>query len=177
MKKIINNITDFVTGKEIPNVGSEENRQLFEKFLVEKKGFSNNDIEIDVPILLDIDGESYDSSVDIIVCINDIKLIAVKCAAGSIGSREREILSAARIFCDYQIPFSVVTDGKTAIIMDTISGKKIGDSIEAVHSKPVLIEILNDLKLVPLSKERINKEKIIFRSYDSMNVNRIKNLL
>ena len=31
-------ITDFVTGKKIPNVGAEENRQMVEQFLVNKKG-------------------------------------------------------------------------------------------------------------------------------------------
>ena len=40
-------ITDFVTGKEIPNVGAEENRQMVARFLVKEKGFSKEDIEID----------------------------------------------------------------------------------------------------------------------------------
>ena len=43
-------ITDFVTGKEIPNVGAEENRQMVERFLVAEKGFSKADIEVDVDI-------------------------------------------------------------------------------------------------------------------------------
>ena len=36
--------TDYVTGKEIPNIGAEQNRQAVERFLVEKKGFSKQDI-------------------------------------------------------------------------------------------------------------------------------------
>ena len=43
-------ITDFITGKEIPNVGAEENRQAVEHFLVEEKGYLKAEIEIDVEI-------------------------------------------------------------------------------------------------------------------------------
>ena len=32
-------IADFITGKQIPLIGSEENRQAVCRFLVEKKGF------------------------------------------------------------------------------------------------------------------------------------------
>ena len=30
-------ITDFVTGKDVPNIGAEENRQVVERFLIEQK--------------------------------------------------------------------------------------------------------------------------------------------
>ncbi len=32
-------ITDFISGKEIPNVGAEENRQMVAQFLVNEKDF------------------------------------------------------------------------------------------------------------------------------------------
>ena len=41
-------LTDYVTGKEVPNIGAEENRQTVERYLVEKKGFSKQDIGVDV---------------------------------------------------------------------------------------------------------------------------------
>ena len=43
-------IRDFVTGREVPNVGAEENRQAVEKFLVEQKGYQKEDIKVDVDI-------------------------------------------------------------------------------------------------------------------------------
>ena len=36
-------ITDFVTGKDLPNVGAEVNRQAIERFLVEQKGYLYRD--------------------------------------------------------------------------------------------------------------------------------------
>ena len=31
-------ITDFITGREIPNIGAEENRQAVARYLVDEKG-------------------------------------------------------------------------------------------------------------------------------------------
>ena len=86
-------ITDFVTGKEIPNVGAEENRQMVERFLVNEKGFSKEDIEVDVDIEMTVAGELYRSQIDLVVSVDGgvTRFMAVKCAAASLGSREREI--------------------------------------------------------------------------------------
>ena len=32
-------LIDFITGRETPNIGAEENRQVVERFLVEQKGY------------------------------------------------------------------------------------------------------------------------------------------
>jgi hypothetical protein len=90
-------IRDFITGKTIPEIGAEANRQQVERLLVEIKGFSKEDIEVDVPIHIDINGEPYQSVVDLVVSVNQIRVMAIKCAAASLGSREREILSASRL--------------------------------------------------------------------------------
>jgi len=166
-------ITDFVTGKEIPNVGAEENRQMVERFLVNEKGFSKEDIEVDVDIEMTVAGELYRSQIDLVVSVDGgvTRFMAVKCAAASLGSREREILAASRLLYENQLPFSVVSDGKTAIVLDTISGRKLGEGLPAILSKAEAREILKAFKLAPFPKNKREREKLIFRSYDSMNVN------
>ncbi len=162
---------DVVTGKETPLIGAEENRQTVERFLIEQKGFAKQDIEVDAPLELLIAGEVYRSKIDLIVRVNGRRLMAIKCAAGSLGSREREILAAARLTDTYQIPFSMVSDGKTAIVLDTVSGQTIGEGLDAVFSKQDASEKLKTLEFLPFPEKRLDREKIIFRSYDSMNVN------
>jgi hypothetical protein len=173
-------ITDFVTGKSIPNVGAEENRQMVERFLVEEKGYSKEDVAVDVDIEITVAGESYRSQIDLVVSVDDeygtTRLMAIKCAAASLGSREREILAAARLLAENQIPFSVVSDGRTAIVLDTVSGKKLGEGLNAIFSKAKAREILKDIKPLPFPKEKREREKLIFRSFDSMNVNVGRNL-
>jgi hypothetical protein len=172
-------ITDFITGKEIPNVGAEENRQAVAQYLVEEKGYLKAEIEIDAEIKMTVAMDTYSSQIDLIVSLIDraTRLMAIKCAAGSLGSREREILAAARLFDDnYQIPLSVVSDGRTAIVLDTVSGKKVGEGMHAIPSKKQAREKLKSYELQPFPEERREREKLIFRTYDSMNVNVQRNL-
>ena len=171
-------ITDFVTGKEIPNVGAEENRQMVERFLVTEKGFSKDDVEVDVDIELTVAGELYRSQIDLVVSADGgtTRFMAIKCAAASLGSREREILAASRLLCEYQLPLSVVSDGKTAIVLDTATGKKLGEGLNAIASKDEIRERLKTLQLRPFPKEKLEREKLIFRSFDSMNVNVQRNI-
>ena len=172
-------ITDFITGKEIPNIGAEGNRQAVEHFLVEEKGYLKEDLEIDVDLEIIVAGEAYRSQIDLVVSVDRgaTVFMAFKCAAGSLGSREREILAAARLFDEnYQIPFSVVSDGKTAIVLDTVSGKKLAEGMDAIPSREEACEALKSFELQPFPEERRAREKLIFRTYDSMNVNVQRNL-
>ncbi len=171
-------ITDFVSGKMIPNVGAEENRQMVEKFLVNQKGYSKTDIAIDVDIEIFVAGETYRSQIDLVVSIDggSTPFMAIKCAATSLGSREREILAASRLLREYPLPFAVVSDGKTAIVLDTISGRKLGEGLNAIPSKAEAREKLKTMVRVPYPQEKQEREKLIFRSYDSMNVNVSRNI-
>jgi hypothetical protein len=171
VQKTYQRITDYVTGEKIPDVGAEANRQLVERYLVEKKGYTKDDIEVDAPLEINIRDDFYGSWVDLVVSVNNQRYMAIKCASGSLGSREREIISAARLLDEHQIPFSVVSDGKTALVLDTLSGKKIGEGLDAIPSKKALEEKAKEIKLEPLAEKRLEREKLIFRSYDSMNVN------
>ncbi len=164
-------ITDFVTGEKIPDVGAEANRQTIERLLLTEKGYTKKDIEVDAPLEVTIGNEPYRSSVDLVISVDGTRYMVIKCAPGSLGSREREIVSAARLLDEYQIPVSVVSDGKTAVVLDSVSGKKIGEGLDAIPSKKALQETANSLELQPLPEKRLDREKLIFRSYDSMNVN------
>ena len=171
-------IVDFVTGKEIPEVGAEANRQAVARYLVKDKGFAKADIEVDLEIAFDVAGEPYRGQVDLVVSIGKdrIRYMAIKCAPGSLGSCEREILAAARLLAQYQIPLSVVSDGNTAIVLDTLTGEKIGEGLEAIPSKRKSLEKLNAFTLQPYPQERVARERLIFRTYNCEYVNIARNL-
>ncbi|MGE0083661.1 MAG: type I restriction enzyme HsdR N-terminal domain-containing protein [Desulfococcaceae bacterium] len=165
-------VTDFITGKEVPDTGSEANRQAVERLLVEEKGFGKTEINVDTPMEIRIAGEIYRSTADLVIRVNGRRFMLIKCAAGSLGSREREAVSAARLLDTYQIPFAAVSDGRTAVVLDTVSGKRIGEGLDAIPKKEEAVRQFQGLPLFPLPDDRREKEKLIFRSYDSMNVNR-----
>ena len=164
-------LTDFVTGNEVPNIGAEENRQRVERFLIETKGYTKDDIEVDAVLKFTIGDEEVQSNVDLVVRIQGKRLMVLRCAPGSLVSRQRETLAAARLLDAYQIPFSVVTDGKDAQLLNTTTGEVLDQGMGAIPSKEEVIRRMKEMKLQPLPPDRLEREKIIFRSYDEMNVN------
>lgn len=173
---------DYITGKDINNVGSEASRQIFEKFLVEKKGFARKEILVDKPLIVQFKGEDYISAIDLIIFCNDRPFMAVTCVAGSIGSYEREILAGARLVYEFIIPFAVSTDGRNAVIMDTVSGKALSNrtlsgksatqDINALPSRKEAENLMASIKNRVYDPNKIEGEMIIYRSFNLEKVNR-----
>jgi len=164
-------ITDYITGKPVRNTGSQAGRQTFEKFLVHEKGYAKEDIEVDKELIVQFKGEDYISAIDLIISCKGKALMAITCVAGSIGSYEREILAGARLVLDYQIPFAVSTDARDAVIMDTLSGKKVGQGLDAIPSKNEALKIIDKVTYTPFDQNRKEREMIIYRSFNLEKVN------
>ncbi len=119
-----------------------------------------------------IGGKAYSATVDLVVSVAGRRTMVIKCAPGSLGSREREAVSAARLLEKaYQIPLTVVSDGETATVIDTITGKKIDQGLAALPSREVAEKRSAETVFQVLAEGRCEREKLIFRTYDSMNVN------
>jgi hypothetical protein len=165
-------VIDFITGEPKANTGCEANRQLTELVLVEQKGYSQKDIEVDVDIVLDMKDGRYRSKLDLVITVNACRYMVIKCAPGSLNSREREVIAAARLLDSYQIPLAVATDGKTAIVWNSVTAQCLGKGMDAIPSKSQAIESFDPTSLVPLDEKRRSRQQLIFKSYDSMNINK-----
>ncbi|MEW6410745.1 MAG: type I restriction enzyme HsdR N-terminal domain-containing protein [Nitrospirota bacterium] len=161
-------ICDFITGQELTDTDDERIRQGIERFLVEEKGYSKEDVEVDKEFEISIDGEVNRSKVDIIVCVEEKRFMIIRCARGSLVSREREVISCARTFDVYQIPFAIVTNGEDAEVLDTVTGEVISCGLGAIPSKREALEAIKRIEFKRLPKERIEKEKRIFLAFDAI---------
>lgn len=164
-------LTDYLTGQEIADIGAEANRQAVLKYLVEEKGYAREDIETDVPIAFEVKGEPCRSRADVVVSAGGRRLMAFKCAAGSLGSREREAVSAARLVDACRLPLAAVSDGQTAVVLDTRTGKTVSKGLDSIPSKTELASRFEAAILEPLPANKLERERLVFRTYDSMNVN------
>lgn len=170
-------LTDFVTGREVPNIGAEEHRQAVEKFLCEKKGYPPESIGVDVELTLEVRGEPYCSRLDLVIAPGASPFMVIKCAAASLESREKEVIAAARLLSPGPAPYAVVSDGKTAVIYDAIERKKVGEGLSQIPSRDAAEKFMAAYEPAPIAEEHLDREKIIFRSYDSMNQNVQRSLL
>jgi hypothetical protein len=169
-------LKDYLTGAIIPDVGAESHRQAVLRFLVEKKGYSRDALWVDAPIHTLIAGRPYTAKIDLIVKAGTPlrPVMAFKCCAGSLGSREREILAAARIFGQTPIRLAVVSDGRDAILLDTVTGKPHAHGLAALPSPQEATRLLGEQPPRPYPEDRMEREKLIFRTYDQDNVNIIR---
>lgn len=166
-------IKDCLTGGMLPNIGAEENRQNILKFLLDKKGYSKESLIPRYPVEFQVAGETYSSQIDLVIKAASRLMVAIRCVAGSVASAEREIIAAARIACEGQIPIAVSTDGTDALVFNAIDGKSMGKGLDSIPSMQELVSIAENIHPQPLDGTKLEKMRFIFRTYDMENVNRI----
>ena len=167
-------ITDFVTGKKVPDTLVERVRQKTERFLVEGKNYSKSDIEVGTEFEITAGAETFKPAADLIINIEGKRVIIIKCIYGSLTAGERLTLSYARLLDSYQIPFAVITNGVDTDVMDTVSGNVIGSGDDAVPSKGELN--INEIKFIEYPEERVEKEKRILAAFESIDEAMCSNL-
>lgn len=169
-------IRDLLTGQEVPNVGAEENRQKVIRFLIEEKGYGKSEIRRDMPLKFKVGDEEYATEVDLVVFAKEKPVLFIKTAAASIGSCEREAVAAARILFDTPMPWAVVTDGEDAVVLETEKGKVVGEGMEDIPDREASGEKADGEGPGAIEPEKLKKERLIFRTYDSANVNVARNI-
>jgi len=145
-----------------------EARKMVEYLLLEKKGYQPEDVLRSAAFEVELGEETAWSSVDFIVSVDGMKAMIVKCAAGSLDSRQRQAVAAARVMSSPPVPIAVVADPENAEVLDVATGKVIGEGFGAIPVKEKLLRILAETEVEPLALERIEKEKRILLAFDAI---------
>ena len=135
-KRILGKTTDFITGREITDTDDERYRQKLAHILIEEKGYTKGDVEVKRRIEMTVDNRKVLSMVDFVVTVDETAFMVIRYGPGSIVTRERPALAAARILAQYQIPCTVVTNGEDAEILDTLTGRS-GRNRDCFHSRQI----------------------------------------
>ncbi|MBW2502037.1 MAG: type I restriction enzyme HsdR N-terminal domain-containing protein [Deltaproteobacteria bacterium] len=160
--------TDFITGETIVDTDDERCRQELARFLVEKKGFARSDLEPRLGIETLYNKQFVASTIDITVREGGKRFMILRFAPGSIVTRERAAIAAARVLEPaYQIPLAVVTNGREAELLDTYSGKVIRTGLASIPGKDEAGELVQSLRFEPFTDEtRKDRERRILNAYD-----------
>jgi hypothetical protein len=145
-----------------------EARRTISFLLVEKKGYQPEEVEKKVVFEVKLGNETVYSSVDFLVSVAGKKAMVIKCAAGSLSSRERQAVAAARLLGSPPVPIAVVADPVNAEVLDVTTGKIVGEGFGAIPVRDRMIQILSESSSKPLSPERLEKEKRILLAFDAI---------
>ena len=163
-------LVDYISGKELLDTPKERVRQKVEKYLIEEKNYSKEDIIVDYAFLVEVDNKKFLANVDLLIRIDDVNFMNIECAPPTVfSSLERKALACSRILKPI-IPYTVITDWVQTKIFETVSGKLIGEDIKSIPNINEAKEIVKNLSDFEryFDEERIEKEKRILFAF--MNV-------
>lgn len=143
-------------------------RHIAERLLLEEKGYASSDIRKNVVFDVTLGAETVKSSVDFVVSLDNRIGMLIKCAPGSLDSRERHIVAAARVFDVLPVPMAVVMDPVTAVVLDTATGKVAGEGFDAIPTKEQLRVLLAGKEPKPIAPEKLEREKRVLLAFDAI---------
>jgi len=161
--------TDFITGETIVDTDDERCRQDLARLLVEKKGYAKKDLEPRLSIETLYNGQFVVSTIDITVREVGKRFMILRFAPGSIVTRERSAIAAARVLEPaYQIPLAVVTNCRDAEVLDTYTGKVIRQGgLDKIPGKKEAVELVSSLRFEPFIDEtKKDRERRILNAFD-----------
>ena len=160
--------TDYLSGETIVDTDDERCRQELARLLVEKKGYAKSELEPRLCIETLYNGQFVASTIDITVRVAGRRIMILRFAPGSLVTRERSAIAAARVLePGYQIPLAVVTNCRDAEVLDTYTGKVIGQGMDAIPGRKDAGDMIKALRFEPFAdKKKIDREKRILNAYD-----------
>lgn len=166
---ILGTTIDYITGKTITDTDDERFRQKIARFLIEKKGYSKSDITPKVRHDMDCGNLRGYSITDLVVKLKQRTVMIIKYGPGSLVTRERPALAAARtIIPSYIVPIAVVTNGRDAEVLDVSSGKLIDTGLDGIPLKKKLLLQFEHLNFTVLPEKQLEAERRILMAYDGI---------
>ena len=164
---IYGNLVDYVTGEPLVDTDDERYRQKLARLLVEERGFAKNELEMRRRIETLFAHQFVASKIDIVVSIGEQRVMVLRYGPGSLVTRERPAIAAARVLeKDQLIPLAVVSNGEDAELLDARTGKVLGTGLAAIPAREKVVAMLPDLDFSPVLPERREPELRILNAFD-----------
>ncbi len=159
--------TDFITGEELVDTDDERFRQKIARFLVEEKGWDKSDIQPRQKIETLFSGTYVTSRIDFLVHLGSDPFMIIRYGPGSIVTRERPAIAAARVLIQgLRIPLAVVTNGTDASVLETAKGGQLGTGLNAIPSKEEATQLIKEYPPGPFPEEKRERELRILNAND-----------
>lgn len=165
---IYGTLTDFLTGEELTDTDDERIRQQISRLMVDVKGYSAQSLLPRQKIETLFARCFVISTIELTVIHRDRMFMIIRYGPGSLVSRERAAIAAARVLNpDYSIPLAVVTNGQDAELLDTSSGKILGYGLDSIPNCESAGQLFDQLHFTPsLTGLKRERELRILNAFD-----------
>lgn len=138
---IMGELTDFLTGRILPDTHDERFRQAIALHLVQVCGYDKNQIETGKSVTIQAGNNTGRLKIDFLVRTGEKTGMMVRYAPGSLVTRRLPNLALSRIVFPYQIPVVVTCNGEDAEVIDGNTGKVTGQGVDAIPDKNRLMAL------------------------------------
>lgn len=129
--RIMETERDLITGAPLPDREDEPIRQAAERLLLDL-GYAPADITVEATRQAQGPEGPVDVRADLLVASAGRPALLLRCVRGSLVSRERESVAAARLIADPWVPLALVYNGADAEMLDVASGKVTATGLSAM---------------------------------------------
>ena len=158
---ILGKTTDYLTGQRLTDTHDERARQEIAKFLVTEKGYEKSEILSRLQLSLELDSRTGTVFVDFLLKPAGTPLMIILFRPGSLVSRRRIALAAARLTEKRIIPYAAVTNAEDAEILETSTGKVVSNGLQGIFARHEAMKMLEGMEFPALADHRREKEKRI----------------
>lgn len=161
-------LNDYLTGEELVDTDDERIRQQISRIMVEDLGYRRDELKPRLFIETLFTRNFVKSTIDLTVELGHKQIMIIRYGPGSLVSRERSAMAAARVLNEeYRIPLAVVTNGRDALLLDTITTRVLDQGMQAIPDRKRALEMLPSLIFLPPQEEdKRLREKRILNAFD-----------
>ncbi len=165
---VYGSLQDYLTGEELTDTDDERLRQQLSRLMVEEKGYRKDDLIPRLFIETLFSRSFVRSTIDLTVKLCNKNIMILRYGPGSLVSRERSAIAAARVLdADYQIPLAVVTNLRDAELIDTVTGKILGNGLESIPDRAQLEKLFSTLTFPSRQQDlKLEREMRILNAFD-----------
>ena len=155
---------DLITGRPLPEREDEPVRQAAEARLLEL-GYGPDQVAVDACRQLETPEGLLPVTADLLVSLEGRPALLLRCARGSLVSREREAVAAARLIADPWPPLCAVFNGQEGELIDTAEAKVLVEGAEALPDPAELARLLAQRPPRGASPRETTQAARIYRAY------------
>ncbi len=163
---ILGELTDLITGAKLTDTHDERYRQKIADMLLNIKGYGRHSIQPRYALQVKAGANCALIKIDFVVSVGDKIGMIVKYGPGSLVTRYRPALAAARLVAPYQVPRVVVTNGETADILEGRSGKPLSSGLASIPDKSALEKIVTQASFPKITTARAEIESRIVYAFE-----------
>ena len=165
---IYGTLHDYLSGQTIIDTDDERYRQRIARFLVTEKGYDKQEIISRLKIETLFNKNFVTSTIDLVITLAKRYFIVIRYGAGSLVTRERPAVAAARVLIpEYRIPYVVVTNGEDAEFLETRTGKVLAQGMSGIPTRQEALALLKNHHFEPPPSDKRRKQELrILNAFD-----------